>query len=292
VPLYGQSAETLANLITTVRDRVHDWPLEDRLTGAYTAGSGVMTVADATLFAIGDEWEVDTATGFWFLVRNVAAPFTVDIKAGHRGTTDVDQLSGVAVRKESRFGRNEITDAIDQACATLWPSVYDPATTTVTPSDTNTLFNAATDFMGFLTVAQKSTNTITDYHYYGKGDRRVGLKTGLATADFASGRAFWFPDRFYNITNNVQVTYARKVTNSLVSTGLMADTVGWGAVASLLGGSAVLASAQTRDEEAVLPVGLEAVRALREAKSNYEMGKRRLASELAATFPQFRRWRG
>lgn len=293
MPLIGQGTASATDIVECVRNKLRDWPLEDRLTASFTAGGTSMTVNDSTLFGVGRTIEIDDGSQSVYLIRAVSAPnLTVKI---HRGSTDANHASGVAIRLEPQFTRQEIEDATAHAVGLLWPEVWDQTTTTLTYSAaTHPYYAWPSDMLNLISATQKNDNTPPAYFALGTVNApRVSEVPGLPAADFASGRALHFPDgwQFQQAGDTVLITYARKVTTSTISTGLMADTVCWGTVAHLLTSKGVERAQPFRPSDPGVSGPTIPHVSSREAKDYYRMGKMRLHAELNQTYRKAESWR-
>ena len=290
-------SSSISSIVTCVRKKLKDWPLETRITAGYTAGGTTITVADGTLFAAsgGDEWEFADGTYEIILGRSVSSN-TVTPKFGHRGTTNQDHASGAVLRSIPRFSDDDIQTAISEAVDGLAPTVWTTATTSLTFSASATHFDAPSGFLRPIWATQKDAASTNNFYYqYGFDGQppnrgQIYVRRGQNTSDFSSGIALYVP-AFYNTTNTITLTYAKAVTTSTIESGLMSDTVCWGAVANLMGvqGAGRSGSFNPRDLSAAST--LDSLRMSSLAEQKYQLGKRRLAADLNRKYPLAKTWR-
>jgi hypothetical protein len=299
MPIIAQSVATLDAVVKCIRLKLRDWPLEDRLTGAYTSGGGVLAVSDGTQWAVGDELEVDDTAQSVYLIRSISSN-NLTVKTGHRGSTEANHSSGATVRKRMRFTRQEIEDAIGHAVGMLYPEVYDITTTTLTyNANTHPYYAFPSDGIDRIFARQKisPSSGAPEYYFFKSALNRNGypweVSPGMPVADFASGRALYFPLGWYrtNAGDTIEVTYSRKVTTSTVSTGLMSDIVCWGACDHLLSSSMIHRSSPAFDGNPEVTSALDSLRSSLQADRHFRAGKNRLRVELDETYPPAGYWR-
>ena len=289
---------TAAALALCVRNKLHiDRAAQGYTTSSFSIGGTTLAVNDGTMFAAGTVIDFpEDGTQSVYFVRSVSSNnLTVQV---HMGSTDAAHASGATVRISPRFTSQEVTDAISHATDMLWSEVYDVATTTITYSSTAVYFAAPTDFESPISATQKGTETTnisyTEYNLgWGRphlGGPLIRVIRGLPVADFASRVALYIP-AWSNTTNDILLTYVRQVTPTTVSTGLMADTVCWGACDHLLSGALIHRSSPAYSANPPIASGVDTLRSSLNAADKFKAGKRRLQAELQTTYPRPPSWR-
>jgi hypothetical protein len=288
-------------LVARIRAELDDEPWEDRLTAAYTAGSGTVTVAQPTQLAEGDILEFPDGTQ----LRVTATPSgnPVSVKGGHNDTTDTSQANGTWFLKNPTWSRVEITEAIARAIENLWPWVYLVKTTNITPQDGKRYYALPADFRALIAVTQDVTVVagkprVLRYGVRGSGEP-ISIERQLPSTISSTGKALFVPTARTSYGTDLIVTYAALVTPTVaagnytdIDDGLMAACLVDGACWRLLEASD---TQRTQDDVEQGDIGVAPGARLRDAawyKEQYEDKRYRLALQLQEDAPLANTWRG
>lgn len=233
-----------ATLVSRIRRELNDVPWFDAAAAAVTtAGQTTLTVADTTLYAVGDVIEFQD-DGEQVLVQALFSATVLTIARGHNGTTPSTHLISTQLAKGPLFQYKQIEFAVEASLQSLWPSVYHVASEAITPvAGTKWYANATTPAgIDLISAVQMSTSTPSTPFFYGarKGAYPIALVHGLPTASFTSGSAYYIP-HFRNTTNTVLIRSAAIIDDtvsgsnySYLSDGLLVEAVVLLAAADLL----------------------------------------------------------
>lgn len=223
---------TVATTITAIREIVQDEPWEAPISGAYTAGGTSLTIATYyTGLVEGDilDFAYD-GTYEQFRVIPTPSSSTVAVKIAHNGTTNANHASGAYFVKNPRFGTQQIVNAITHIVGTrLWPDLWVPTTTTITPNPTVTnIYDLPSDYESFISLVQTATGTIEDIVYVNTVQELLDVPTGISSTLKALRITGWPRDDV-----NATLTYRAKPTTTNM-TSAMEPVIALGVAAYLL----------------------------------------------------------
>ena len=221
-----------SSLIQDIRHIVNDEPWET--TSTTTTTSSTVAVPDGTKWAVGDvgEWSfTGTVGGEQFLVQSISSN-NLTVLRGYNGTTAETHGSGDRVVKNPRYSVIQITDSIDRVIEGAYPSVWTTLATTVTPDTTTIWFDSGTstqnvDTMDLVSATQLYGGSSEYIGVYGvttpyMPSRPIHVVRNMDTALVTSGIGVRFPGGFHHATNNVKLTWRKRLT-STVATGNYSD---------------------------------------------------------------------
>lgn len=234
----------VATIVQQIRHILRDTPQVDVLTGSYTAGGTSLTVADATKYDVGDEFEFADGDTF---VATAASGTTITTVAGllsWQGTTNANHASGAFFFLKPAYRYVQIIEAIDATIGEMWPYAWKAVTDTITPVAGTYYYDAATSTttaMDIIDAVQRDAGGLRVNRYGGGKDfLPISLERGLPTALAASTVGYYFP-QVYNQTYTIACRVRAKITNTLSTTnytdliaGSMVDAIVFGAAARLV----------------------------------------------------------
>lgn len=202
--------------VQRIRWELGDRPWED---SSLTAASASSTITGATTgyWVKGDIGEfIDDGDTFMVISETGG---TITATRSYDGSTGAAHTSK-RVLKNPRYRFNEITNAIESVIQDqLWPKVWKKVADTITPSSTATWYDLASDARGLINVRQLYGTSDSKEGLYGgrHSAHPVWFRRNMTTSLVASGVGLRFPAGTYHASNTINVDYAAKITDTLVS---------------------------------------------------------------------------
>jgi hypothetical protein len=213
-----------ATIVSRARHILNDNPFVETARTVAAAGTTSVTVADSTLYDVGDilEWQDD---GDQMLVTAVPNATTLTVARGINGTTAAAH-SSITLAKNPVFQYIQITDAIAACMTDLYPHVYRQVDVTLTPLTNGNNYYELTSASGadkIIELSQVSqeigTGATSMIFFYGDrpGAYPVTLQRNVPTSKVASGVGLYIP-------------FLRDTSNSIIVAGIaeIDDTVSGG----------------------------------------------------------------
>lgn len=223
-------------LVQRVRWELGDRPWED--TGSAANATSTITGVSTGDWVEGDIGEfLEDGDTFW--VRSETGG-TITAQRSYDGSTGAAHTTA-RILKNPRYRFNEITNAIESVIQDqLWPKVWKKVGDTVTPAPTTTVwYDLAADARALISVNQRYGTGDARLMFYGlrHGNYRVIFERNLPTALVTSGVGLQFPDGFAHATNTVNVDYAAKITDTVVTSNYSDLTDGDAVVEAIIFGA-------------------------------------------------------
>jgi hypothetical protein len=275
---------TVATVVALARDILSDEPWSDTINASYTAPATTFTITDYAELVRGDKLDFqDDGTYDLFIVDATPSSSTVTVGISYDGATNASHANGARYYKSPRYPSKDIVAAITHVVNTrLWPEVWVPTVTTLTPSPlTTNIYDLPSDYESFISLVQVTSGAIEDLSYVTKIEEMLSVPAAISSTLKALRVPDWVRDDV-----GATLTYRARVSTTNM-TSAMEPTIALGAAAYILGLEAGTKSDRVDEDDR----SGRMLRSYRELWAQFEQEKSKLRAQLLQQWGPIRRFR-